>query len=244
MVQMTESGPRLCIAWLVLVAVFRPRSLAARTSGGAANEDIRSARGGFEVVRAQCKMLHPGIREHDYLSKWVLLWKEDNTMSETIETPPDISVEHDKRKHRYVIKQNGEKQLYVLSHGMRQEGELWVIFDAGYAQILELQGSSRASALARAVAMLKNGETDPAMQSHRVRRQRQRKVSLQMAIEDAATMSNAVEARALTAIFDNELLKRIDEWRAKQLGPLTRKDAVRRLVEQALPKPINLHPQR
>jgi hypothetical protein len=159
-------------------------------------------------------------------------------MADAIEAPPDITVEHDERKHRYIIKQNGDTQLYVLSSGIRRDGELWLIVDAGYAQILELPGSSKNSALARAGAMLRDGDTDPAMQQHRTRRQRHRKVSLQMAIEDAGATSEAPETRALTNIFDRELLNRIDEWRQKRQGVPSRKDAVRMLVEQALPRAL------
>ena len=161
-------------------------------------------------------------------------------MSDRTEAPSETTVEHDERKHRYLIKRNGDIQLYVLSSGMRRDGELWVIVDAGYAQILELRGSSKPSAIARAVAMLKDGDADPAIQQHRGRRQRQRKVSLQMAIEDTAAMSEAAETRALTPIFDMELLSRIDEWRLTQRGTPTRKAAVRMLVELALPSALKV----
>jgi hypothetical protein len=155
-------------------------------------------------------------------------------MSDRSEAPSEITVEHDERKHRYLIKRNGDIQLYVLSSGMRHDGELWAIVDAGYAQILELRGSSKAAAIARAVAMLRDGDADPAIQQHRARRQGQRKVSLQMAIEDAAVMSQAAETRALTAIFDAEFLSRIDQWRRTQHAALSRKAAVRMLVDLAL----------
>jgi hypothetical protein len=155
-------------------------------------------------------------------------------MSDRTEAPSEITVEHDERKHRYLIKRNGDIQLYVLSSGLRHDGELWAIVDAGYAEILELRGSSKAAAIARAVAMLRDGDADPAIQQHRARRHGQRKVSLQMAIEDSTVMSQAGETRALTAIFDAEVLTRIDAWRRTQHAALSRKAAVRMLVEIAL----------
>jgi hypothetical protein len=158
----------------------------------------------------------------------------ERTMPDRTEAPSEITVEHDERKHRYLIKRNGDIQLYVLSSGMRHDGELWAIVDAGYAQILELRGSSKASATARAVAMLKDGDADPAMQQHRARRQGQRKVSLQMAIEDSAAMPEAAETRALAAIFDTEVLSRVDVLRSILPGVPTRAAAVRMLVELAL----------
>jgi hypothetical protein len=159
-------------------------------------------------------------------------------MSDRTEASPEITVEHDERKHRYLIKRNGDIQLYVLSSGMRHDGELWAIVDAGYAQILELRGSSKAVAIARAVAMLKDGDADPAIQQHRARRQRQRKVSLQMAIEDSAGMSDAAEARALATIFEEEVLSRIDDLRGILPGVPTRAAAVRMLVELALTRAL------
>jgi hypothetical protein len=64
-------------------------------------------------------------------------------MSDPAEAPSKITVEHDERKHRHLIKRNGDIQFYALSSGMRHDGELWAIVDAGYAQILELARETR-----------------------------------------------------------------------------------------------------
>jgi len=59
-----------------------------------------------------------------------------------------------------VIYLEGIKRLYVASRGMRREGEMWVVLDHGYAQLIELRGTTKDLAIARAVAMLRDGTID------------------------------------------------------------------------------------
>jgi hypothetical protein len=82
-------------------------------------------------------------------------------MTAITELAPGISVEFIERKHHHLIRQNGGKRLYVISRGQRSEGEMWCILDhPGYRQLVELRGSTSEAAIARAVAMLRDGTID------------------------------------------------------------------------------------
>jgi hypothetical protein len=86
------------------------------------------------------------------------------------ELTPGITVEHQAEKHRYLVRENGRKRLYVFSRGMRREGELWVIVDAEYAQLMEMRGMTETAAIARATTLLRDGTIDRLIDERRDRR--------------------------------------------------------------------------
>ena len=81
-------------------------------------------------------------------------------MTTISETAPGITVEYIERKHHHIICQDGAKRLYVVCRGMRSDGEMWAVLDGGYAELRELRGTTKDAAIARAIAMLRDGTID------------------------------------------------------------------------------------
>jgi hypothetical protein len=90
-------------------------------------------------------------------------------MRATAEIAPGITVEYVERNNHHIIHQDGARRLYVVCRGMRREGEMWAILDGGYAQLMELPGTTKDAAIARAVAMLRDGEIDQMIKHHSAR---------------------------------------------------------------------------
>ena len=91
-------------------------------------------------------------------------------MAATAEISPVITVEYVERKNHHIIYQDGAKRLYVICRGMRREGELWAVLDGGYAQLMELGRTTKDAAIARAVAMLRDGEIDRMIEERHAQR--------------------------------------------------------------------------
>jgi hypothetical protein len=111
-------------------------------------------------------------------------------MTKIVEMIPEITVDYIERKHHHVIYQDGTKKLYIVCCGVRRDGELWAILDAGYAHLIELRGATKDTAVARAVVMLRSGEVDRLIEE----RHRRSMVGL-MAVAAAATAAFAKNSR-------------------------------------------------
>jgi hypothetical protein len=82
----------------------------------------------------------------------------------------NFTVEYVEHKHYYLIRQGGEKRAYAYGPEMRKDGERWTIHDFYFRQVCDLRGSSKDQAVARAIAMVRDGE----MEAHDERRREER----------------------------------------------------------------------